>query len=93
MGDQQRGAPLQETSNSFLNLVLGGAVNRAGRIIQDENTRVGEQCTRNGDTLLLPTRKQAPFASYNSGEAITAREVRLLSTAHGFSHVGLTEVT
>src|SRR5438270_196412 len=51
MGDQQRGAPMQETSNSFLNLVLGGAVNGAGRIIQDENTRVGEQGTRNGDSL------------------------------------------
>src|SRR6266550_1662075 len=53
MGNQQRGAPLQETSNSFLNLVLGGAVNRAGRIIQDQNTRVGEQGTRNGDALAL----------------------------------------
>src|SRR6266480_4852967 len=55
MGDQQSGAPLQETSNSFLNLVLGGAVNRAGRIIQDENARVGEQGTRNGDALALST--------------------------------------
>src|SRR2546428_7444458 len=57
MGDQQRGAALQETSNSFLNLVLGGAVNRAGRIIQDENTRVGEQGTRNGDALALSARE------------------------------------
>src|SRR5438876_4002894 len=53
MGDQQRGAPLQETSNSFLNLVLGGAVNRAGRIIQDQNMRVGEQGTCNGNALAL----------------------------------------
>src|SRR5437867_2853358 len=53
MGDQQRGTPLQEPSNSFLNLVLGGAVNCAGRIIQDENTRIGEQSSCNGQSLAL----------------------------------------
>src|SRR6266699_4335447 len=58
MGNQQSGAPLQETSNSFLNLVLGGAVNRAGRIIQDENARVGDRGTLNRDTLALSTRER-----------------------------------
>src|SRR6266566_2654559 len=54
MGDQQRGTSLQETANSFLNLVLGRAVNGTGRIIQDQDTRVGEQGTRNRNTLALP---------------------------------------
>src|SRR2546421_9787557 len=57
MGDQQRGALLQETSNRFLNLVLGSAVYCAGRIIQDENSRVGEQGSCNGDALALSTRE------------------------------------
>jgi hypothetical protein len=55
MGDLQRGASLQETANCSLNLVLGGAVNGAGRIIQDQDTWVGEQGTRNGYTLTLST--------------------------------------
>src|SRR6184192_4059478 len=57
MGNQQRGAPLQETSNSFLNLVLGGAIYCAGRIIQNENTRFCEQGSCNGDALALSTRE------------------------------------
>src|SRR6266513_1462379 len=55
MGDQQRGALLQETSNRFLNLVLGSAVYCAGRIIQDENSWIGEQVPCNGDALAWST--------------------------------------
>src|SRR6266700_1513438 len=70
MGEQQSGAPLQETSNSFLNLVLGGAVNRAGRIIQDENARVGEKGTRNSDTVAFSARKRDATLANDSLVAI-----------------------
>ena len=42
MSDEQRGASLQETANGFLYLILGSAINGAGRIIEDQDTWVGE---------------------------------------------------
>src|SRR6266487_1214967 len=57
MGDQQGRAPLQEAADRLLNLVFGGAVNCARRVVQDENARIGQQGARNGDTLPLSAGK------------------------------------
>ena len=40
VGDHQRCAPLGETIKRGLNLALGGGIQRAGRLVQNEHTRV-----------------------------------------------------
>ena len=46
-----------------LNLVLGGAVDGTGRIIQNEDGRIGEKGTRQGNPLALAARQgDATFA-------------------------------
>src|SRR5216683_4563059 len=57
MGDQQGRAPLQEAADRLLDLVFGGAVNRAGRVVQDEDARISQQGARNGDALPLSAGK------------------------------------
>src|SRR6266699_3149072 len=57
VGNQQGRAPLQEAADRLLDLVFGGAVNRAGRVVQDEDARIGQQGARNGDALPLSAGK------------------------------------
>src|SRR6266699_3897914 len=58
VGNQQGRAPLQEAADRLLDLVFGGAVNRAGRVVQDEDAWIGQQGARNGDALPLSARKR-----------------------------------
>ena len=53
VGDHQRRAPLGETIKRGLNLALGGGIQRAGRLVQNEHTRVFQEDTGDGDALLL----------------------------------------
>src|SRR5690348_5144704 len=55
VGDQQGGAPTQQPAHGLLDLVLGGAVDGAGRVVHHQNARIGEQGTGDGDALPLPT--------------------------------------
>ena len=54
MGDQKGRASLEHPVDRLLDLVLGGAVDGAGRIVQDQDARVGEQRAGNGQPLALP---------------------------------------
>src|SRR5438309_8027314 len=53
--DHKRGPADHQLLERLLDLVLGGHVDAAGRIVEDENTRVGQQGPRDGDALLLST--------------------------------------
>ena len=53
VGDHQRCAPLGETIKRGLNLALGGGIQRAGRLVQNEHARVFQEDTGDGDALLL----------------------------------------
>src|SRR5579859_2950064 len=57
MGNQQRGAALQDAVYGLLDFVLGGAVDGAGRVVEHQDARVGQQGAGDGDALALPTRK------------------------------------
>ena len=53
----------QDVSQRALNLVLRRAVNRTGGVIQDEDARIGQEGTGNGDPLALSAgERYAPFA-------------------------------
>ena len=53
VGDDQRGAPFGKAVKRGLNLALGGGIQRAGRLIQNEHTRVFQEDAGDGDALLL----------------------------------------
>ncbi len=58
MGDEQRRAAPGDAVDGPLNLVFGGAVDRARRVVQDQDTRVGQQRARNRKPLPLSTGKR-----------------------------------
>src|SRR5579883_920164 len=60
MSNQQRGTALQHAMNGALDLILGSAIDRAGRVVEDQDARIGEQSARNGDTLALTSRERHP---------------------------------
>ena len=53
VGDDERGAPLDQLGQGLLDQVLGLHVHRRGRVVQDEDARVEQQGARDGDALLL----------------------------------------
>src|SRR5579885_328730 len=53
MGDEQRGAALQEATNGSLYLILRCAVDGAGGVVENQDARVGEQGAGDGDALAL----------------------------------------
>src|SRR5579883_1462371 len=53
MGDEQRGAALQEAANGSLYLILCRAVDGAGGVVENQDARVGEQGASDGDALAL----------------------------------------
>ena len=55
MRDQNRSASFLGAAHRFLYLVLGGAVNGAGGIIEDQNPRLPQECARQSQPLPLPT--------------------------------------
>ena len=54
MRDQDSRASLAGALDGTLNLVFGGAVNGAGRVVQDQDGWVGQKGTRQGNALALP---------------------------------------
>ena len=57
--DQQRRAALQHPANRRLDLVLRGAVDGAGRVVENENARLGDQRTGDGEALASAGRGMA----------------------------------
>ena len=55
VGDQQSGAAFQHPLDGALDLILGGAVNGAGRVVEDQDTRIGKQRTSDRNSLALAT--------------------------------------
>src|SRR5262249_33737116 len=55
--DDEHGAPLGDGFHVFLNDLLALIVESARRLIEDQNTRVGDECTRDGNTLTLTARE------------------------------------
>src|SRR5579875_723545 len=53
--DGQRGAALHEWLQGGLNQALGVGIQRAGGLVQNEDTRIFKDHTRDGDALLLTT--------------------------------------
>src|SRR5581483_9562433 len=63
MSDQEGGAPLQYALNGPLDLIFGGTIDSAGGIVHDQDARISEQSTSNGNPLALASRKgYAAFA-------------------------------
>src|SRR5512141_158445 len=63
VGDDDGGAPFGSHRNGALDFVFGGAVDGAGRVIQDQDARVGQEGARQRQALALAARKgYAAFA-------------------------------
>ena len=45
--------PCKHAADRLLDLVFGGAVDGAGRVVQDQDARIGEQRAGDGDALAL----------------------------------------
>ena len=54
MGDDKAGPPLHQPVHGVLDLLLGTGIDRACRLIQDHDRRVGKDGPGNGQQLLLP---------------------------------------
>src|SRR5690625_103916 len=55
--DHQRGASLEDTVDRPLDLVLRGAVDGTGRVVENEDAGVGEEGAGDGKALSLPARE------------------------------------
>src|SRR5260221_11013669 len=67
MCNQQRGAALQDAVNGLLDFVFSGAVDSAGRVVEHQDARAGQQGAGDGDALALTARKRdATFANQSS---------------------------
>src|SRR5688572_5948640 len=53
MRDDEHRATLEQAIDRLLDETLGLRVQRRGRLIENENWRIDEQCARNGDPLAL----------------------------------------
>ena len=60
VGDDERGPAVQEAAERPLDLLLGADVDRARRLVEDQDPRVGEQGAREGDELALAERERKP---------------------------------
>ena len=58
VGDEQGGAALGGAVDGSLDLILGGAVNGAGRVVQDQDARVGQEGAGQGQALALAARER-----------------------------------
>ncbi len=50
--------PSQDAAHRALDLVFGGAVDGAGRVVQDQDARVGQEGAGDGEALALPARER-----------------------------------
>ena len=65
---------MQDVAQSALNLVLSRAVDCAGRIIEHQNTRVGQERARDGDALTLSAGER--HAAFTHHRVVPTLEVR-----------------
>ena len=71
MGDDQHGAALRDLAHVLLDDALALIVERAGRLVENENARVGDEGAGDGDALALP-----------AGQARAALALRRIVLAH-----------
>ena len=65
---------------------LGAGIDRAGRLIEDHNRRIGNRRTRDGKQLALPLRKTAAVAvdaRYRSRPAVGVMKSSALASLSG----------
>ncbi len=60
MGDHKRGAIFQQAFERLLHQVLAFIVERTGRLVEDEQAWIAQECPCNGNALTLPARKLLP---------------------------------
>src|SRR5215468_11207616 len=70
MGNKDRGAPLHNLAQVVEDLVLGVGINAGKSVIQNQNTRITDNRTRNGSTLLLPTGERNSTLAHHCREAL-----------------------
>ena len=73
VGDDQRGAALLHVVERALNLVLGGAVDGAGGVVQDQDARVLQERARQGDALPLAAGQRHPALADDRVVAVPKR--------------------
>ena len=73
VGDEQRGAAALHVMQRALNLVLGGAVDGAGGVVQDQDARVFQKGARQGDALPLAARQGDPALADDGVVAVLKR--------------------
>ena len=54
--DDEAGQTVAKPGHGLLDVHLGAGVDVAGRLIEDQDARSGQEATRDGDQLLLPRR-------------------------------------
>lgn len=57
MGDDQRGSPVRQAQQRLLHRPFALIVERAGRLVEDQNLRILEEGAGDGDALALAARK------------------------------------
>src|SRR5690606_30510910 len=63
VGDQESGPTFHDAAHGALDLVFGRAVDGAGRVVEDEDPRIGQERASDGDALSLPPGEgDAPLA-------------------------------
>src|SRR5678815_4945963 len=72
MGDDERRSPGHQAAKAFLNVLLGVCVERRGRLIENEDAWIREDCPRNGNPLPLSSRKEC--AKLTNQRIVTALE-------------------
>ena len=70
VGDQERRAPLEDPPHGLLDLVFGGAVDGAGRVVEDQDRRVGEESAGEGNALALAARQGDAALADDGGIAL-----------------------
>ena len=60
MGYDENRAPSGDALHIVLNDALALIIQRAGRFVKDQNSRIGDQSARDRNTLTLPARETCP---------------------------------
>ena len=63
MRDDEGRSPLDQPGDRLLHLVFGNVIQRAGRLVQDEDARVADERAGNGHALFLPAAELAALLS------------------------------
>ena len=72
VGDDEAGAPFHQLVESLLDLHLGAGVDRAGGLVKDEDSRIGQDRPGDGNELTLPLGEIS--AAFGENSVIPLRE-------------------